>query len=189
MLPLILLVCLVVGCVGGSNLPSRSGAGVLTTSDGSMYMVLTPCDPTAVDEISLMYVPVGVAPGDSSLDEVVIRYEAAVPLSAADVIAPLNPLEPAPVGLVLVEQNEELLASALVSEKSSTFDDRFYVEASGRLPDGRIPELSSSWASDMSRPDSVVLRNEVFSDPASRHCGRSEQIGWNLSNATVPTAG
>ena len=55
---------LTAGCITGPNLPGRSGAGVLTTEDGSRYMVLTPCSSLEVDEIALKYVPPGADPAD-----------------------------------------------------------------------------------------------------------------------------
>lgn len=168
---------LVAGCITGPSLPSRSGAGVLTTQGGSRYMVLTPCSSLEVDEIALKYVPPGATPEDSTDDEVVIAYRATTPLPPARILAPLDPREPPPAGLELIEWNEELLTEALESQKTRSLDNSFYVEANGHRDDETSVRIGGSWAADMAGPDTVVLRSEVFDDPASRHCG-SDDIGW-----------
>ena len=74
-----------------SNLPFRASAGVLTTSDGTMYMVIPPCSRLEVDLISLMHVPPGTEigrSGDFGEDVVVLSYRAVPPLAPRAVFAP-----------------------------------------------------------------------------------------------------
>lgn len=179
---------LTAGCITGPNLPSRSGAGVLTTEDGSRYMVLTPCDRMEVDEIALKYVPPGTTPGDSSDVEVVIAYRATAPLAPAEVFAPLDPQEQPIEGLELVEWNEELLTEALASEENQSLDDFFYVEVNGHREDARSVLATGEWAADMAGRDTVVLRSEVFENPAGRQCG-SDAIGWGFPDEQATTSG
>lgn len=161
------------------GLPARSGVGVLTAADGTMYMVLTPCAKVTVDAIALMYVPPGTPVGTSESDDTVLAYKVDQ-MSPRDVLAPLDPRDADPL-FELVERNDELLTMALSSTKSPTFDDRFYVEATVHGADGVEDRLGGSWSADLSRPNTVVLHNEVFSRAADRHCG-VDDIGWSLPN-------
>ncbi len=184
-------VCVLVlsGCViTGPNLPERSGAGVLTTADGAMYLALTPCSKMRVDSIALKYTPRGVAPGVTSRDEVVLMYTALAPLPAADVLAPLDTHNGATSGLQLTAKDDELLRRALGSIRTTSFDDSYFVEVRGHREDGSTETLGGTWSADMSRPNSVVLGNELFTDPGSRHCGLGEQIGWRLPPVGPPVS-
>ena len=171
------------GCIVPSrNLPFRDWTGVLTTSDGTMYMVLSPCFPMKVDAVSLMYVPPG-APLDGPLGgAVVVSYRTVEPLAPRAVLAPLLG-EPGSIveGLELVERNVDLLQAALESKQSVIPENYFYVQVEGRLEDGSIKRVRSAWSSDLSRPDTVVAAGEVMDDPESRYCTRDgEEIRWDL---------
>ena len=94
---------------GFRTIPERSGAGVLMTRNGVMYLVLTPCTQMAVDAVAMRYAPPGAAPGTERADPVVVRYLADVPMAAADVLVPLTPPSEPPPGWTLVESDEALL--------------------------------------------------------------------------------
>ena len=174
------------GCiVRTSNLPPRESAGVLTTSEGTMYMVLDPCLNFRVDLTSLMYVPPGTEigrSGDFSEDVVVLSYRAVPSLAPRAVLAPLA-IEHGPLmeGLELVERNDDLLKKALTSEETDTYDDRFYVRVDGRNPDGSSRSVFDGWYSTLSKPDTVVLDAEVLDNPEGRYCTLDgARVGWDL---------
>lgn len=157
---------------------------MLTTDDGEMFLVVTPCGDVRFDEIAMKYTPPGAAPNDGHTPDVVIRYVADAPMAPSDVRVPLDPTADPPAGWTLVEVDEDLMANALRSKRGTSFDDSFYVEAQEILSDGRRTQLGASWSADKSRPDTVVLLNETFDDPFGRVCN-SGSGGW----AVEPTRG
>ncbi len=179
------VVCVLVGVVVSascivrtSNLPGRESAGVLTTSEGTMYMVLPPCSSLQVDLISLMYGPSGT----EVEDDVVLSYRAVPPLAPRAVLAPLSIEHGLLVdGLELVERNDDLLQKALSSERTAPFADGFYVRVDGRNRDGSSRSLFGGWYSTLSKPDTVVLGSEVLDDPEGRYCTLDDaRVGWDL---------
>ena len=185
------VVCVLVGVVVSagcivrtSNLPFRASAGVLTTSDGTMYMVLPPCARLQVDLISLIYVPPGTEYhfGDFSEHVVVLSYRAVPPLAPRAVFAPLSSEHgPLAEGLELVDRNDDLLQKALTSDDPAGFDDRYYVRVDGRYPDGSSGSVFDGWYSTLSKPDTVVLDREVFDDLEGRYCTLDgARVGWDL---------
>lgn len=174
-----LLALFIPACQYQNNLSERVGAGVLTDSNGTMFLVLTPCHQIIVDSISLNYKKPGATPGDASQDVTVLSYVAPDGLVPSQALAPLDPDGSIPPGLELVEVNRTLLAQALVSKRSNTYGDRFYVEVRGRFEDGSIERIRGTWAADMSARDTVVLRSETFDDPSARHCG-ADRTSWSL---------
>ena len=185
------VVCVLVGVVVSagcivrtSNLPSRTSAGVLTTSDGTMYMVIPPCARLHVDLISLIYVPPGTEYhfGDFSEHVVVLSYRAVPPLAPRAVFAPLSSEHgPLAEGLELVDRNDDLLQKALTSDDPAGFDDRYYVRVDGRYPDGSSGSVFDGWYSTLSKPDTVVLDREVLDDLEGRYCTLDgARVGWDL---------
>ena len=174
------------GCiVRTSNLPPRESAGVLTTSEGTMYMVLDPCLNFRVDLTSLMYVPPGTEigrSGDFGEDVVVLSYRAVPPLAPRAVFAPLSSEHgPLAEGLELIERNDDLLKKALSSERTAPFAAGFYVRVDGRNRDGSSRSLFGGWYSTLSKPDTVVLGSEVLDDPEGRYCTEDgARVGWDL---------
>ncbi len=167
-----------------SNLPSRESAGVLTTSEGTMYMVLPPCERLQVDLISLIYIPPGTEYhfGDFSEHVVVLSYRAVPPLAPRAILAPLSSEHGLLVeGLELVERNDDLLQKALSSERTVNPFDGFYVRVDGRNRDGSSRSLFSGWYSTLSKPDTVVLGSEVLDNPGGRYCTLDgARVGWDL---------
>ena len=161
-----------------SNLPGRTSAGVLTTSDGTMYMVIPPCSILEVDLISLMYGPSGT----EVEDDVVLSYRAVPPLAPRAILAPLS-IEHGPLmeGLELVERNDDLLKKALSSERTVNPFDGFYVRVDGRNRDGSSGSVFGGWHSTLSKPDTVVLGSEVLDNPGGRYCTLDgARVGWDL---------
>ena len=161
-----------------SNLPFRASAGVLTTSDGTMYMVIPPCSILEVDLISLMYGPSGT----EVEDDVVLSYRAVPPLAPRAVLAPLSIEHGLLVeGLELVERNDDLLQKALSSERTVNLIAGFYVRVDGRNRDGSSRSLFGGWYSTLSKPDTVVLGAEVLDNPGGRYCTLDgARVGWGL---------
>ena len=161
-----------------SNLPFRASAGVLTTSDGTMYMVIPPCSILEVDLISLMYGPSGT----EVEDDVVLSYRAVPPLAPRAVLAPLSIEHGLLVeGLELVERNDDLLQKALSSERTVNLIAGFYVRVDGRNRDGSSGSVFGGWYSTQSKPDTVVLGSEVLDNPGGRYCTLDgARVGWDL---------
>ena len=179
------VVCVLVGVVVSagcivreSNLPPRASAGVLTTSDGTMYMVLDPCERFQVDLVRLMYGP----PTTEIEDDVVLSYRAVPPLAPRAVLAPLSIEHGLLVeGLELVERNDDLLQKALSSERTAPFGAGFYVRIDGRYRDGSSGSVFGGWHSTLSKPDTVVFRGEVLDNPGGRYCTEDgARVGWDL---------
>ena len=161
-----------------SNLPFRASAGVLTTSDGTMYMVIPPCSILEVDLISLMHDPSGT----EVEDDVVLSYRAVPPLAPRAVFAPLSSEHgPLAEGLELIERNDDLLQKALTSERTAPFDDGFYVRVDFRYRGGSSGSVFGGWYSTLSKPDTVVLGSEVLDNPGGRYCTEDgARVGWDL---------